>query len=92
VEESSWVSPEITYVSPNLSIDYEGKKYEVGTFDYVERGRISLVKAMGEPDNTVFVQLALNLGLNVTETAREIGLTTPVDPYPATAIGGLETG
>ena len=88
-----YVSPETTYVSHNLNIDYEGEEYAVGNFDDVERGRISLVQAMAESDNTVFVQLALDLGLeNVTETAREMGVTTPVDPYPATAIGGLETG
>ncbi len=28
----------------------------------------------------------------MAETAKAMGVTTPVDPYPATAIGGLETG
>jgi membrane peptidoglycan carboxypeptidase len=45
---------------------------------------------MALSDNTVFVQLALDLGLeNVSETARSMDLTTAVNPYPATAIGGL---
>ena len=39
------------------------------------------------------MQLALDLGLNnVVETARQMEVTAPVDPYPATAIGGLGTG
>jgi penicillin-binding protein 1A len=76
-----------------LSLDYQGGKYEVQNYDGIERGRISLSRAMGESDNTVYVQLALDLGLeNVTETAKAMGVTTPVDPYPATAIGGLGTG
>src|SRR3954447_2897230 len=52
-----------------------------------------LDKAMSESDNTVFVQLALDLGLqNVTDTAAAMGVTTPVDSYPSTAIGDLGTG
>ena len=89
-----FISPDTTtYVSHNLSLDYQGGKYEVQNYDSIERGRISLSRAMGESDNTVYVQLALDLGLeNVTETAKAMGVTTPVDPYPATAIGGLGTG
>ena len=89
-----FVSPELTYyTSRNLSIDYEGEVYEVQNYDGLERGRISLSQAMAESDNSVHVQLALDLGLeNVTETAAAMGVTTPVDPYPATAIGGLGTG
>jgi penicillin-binding protein 1A len=35
----------------------------------------------------------MDLGLqNVTDTAAAMGVTTPVDPYPSTAIGGLGTG
>ena len=67
--------------------------YEVQNYDGVARGRISLSQAMAESDNSVHVQLALDLGLeNVTETAAAMGVTTPVDPYPATPIGGLGTG
>ncbi|HEV8044763.1 MAG TPA: transglycosylase domain-containing protein, partial [Rubrobacter sp.] len=89
-----FVSPATTYyLSHSLSIEYESGTYEVRNYDGVERGRISLDTAMTESDNTVFVQLAMDLGLeNVTDTADKMGLTTPVDPYPATAIGGLGTG
>ncbi|HZC19192.1 MAG TPA: penicillin-binding transpeptidase domain-containing protein, partial [Rubrobacteraceae bacterium] len=89
-----FVSPDTTtYVSHNLDLDYQGEKYQVQNYDGVERGRISLDQAMSDSDNTVYVQLALDLGLNnVTGTAKAMGVTTPVDPYPATAIGGLGTG
>jgi membrane peptidoglycan carboxypeptidase len=89
-----FVSPDATsYVSHNLSIDYEDETYELQNYDGVERGRISLAQAMAESDNTVYVQLALDLGLqNVIETAAAMGITTPLDPYPSTAIGGLGTG
>ncbi len=89
-----FVSPEATtYVSHNLSIEYEGEEYTVQNYDGIERGRVGLDQAMAESDNTVYVQLALDLGLNnVVATANAMGLTTPIDPYPATAIGGLQTG
>ena len=48
---------------------------------------------MAESDNPVFVQLAAGVGLNeVVQTAKDLGITDPVDPYPSTAIGGLGTG
>ena len=89
-----FVSLESTYyTSRSLSLDYGGEIYNVQNYDGVERGRIPLTRALAESDNTVFVQLALDLGLeNVAETARSMGVTTPVDPYPAMALGGLGTG
>ncbi len=82
-----------SYTSRSLSLDYGGEAYSVQNYDGVERGRIPLTKALAESDNTVFVQLALDLGLsNVVKTVREMGVTAPVDLYPATAIGGLGTG
>ena len=89
-----FVSPEKTYyVSRNLSLDFGGERYEVQNYDGIQRGRITLSQAMAESDNTVYVQLALDLGLNnVVETAKAMGVTAPVGPYPAAAIGGLDAG
>ncbi len=89
------ISPETLYVSKDLSIDMgeNAERYEVSNYDFIERGPISLMKAMADSDNTVFVQLALDLGLqNVVEMAHEIGIETEVDAYPSTAIGGLRVG
>ncbi|HEV8043948.1 MAG TPA: transglycosylase domain-containing protein, partial [Rubrobacter sp.] len=89
------VSPETLYVSKDLSIDMgeNAERYEVSNYDFIERGPISLMKAMADSDNTVFVQLALDLGLqNVVEMAHEIGIESEVDAYPSMAIGGLRVG
>jgi penicillin-binding protein 1A len=87
------ISPESTYVSQDLAFDFEDEHYEIHNYDYIERGEISISDAMAESDNTVFVQLADDVGLdNVVETAEDLGITTPVDPYPSTAIGGLGSG
>src|SRR5918997_5397674 len=87
------ISPESTYISRELTFDFGDENYEIHNYDYIERGEISVSDAMAESDNTVFVQLADDVGLdNVVEAAEDLGITTPVDPYPSTAIGGLGSG
>jgi len=77
------ISPDSTYVSHQLAFDFQDEYYEIHNYDYIERGEISVSDAMKESDNTVFVQLAVDVGLeNVVETAKDLGITTPVDPYP----------
>ncbi len=87
------ISPESIYVSEELGIRFQNEYYVIENYDSVERGQITLREAMAESDNTVFVRLAADVGLeNVVATARILGIESPVDPYPATAIGGLGVG
>jgi penicillin-binding protein 1A len=89
------ISPQTMYVSKHLSIDMGAysEPYEVDNYDYIHRGPITLERAIAESDNTVFVQLALDLGLeNVVEKAHEMGITSKLEAYPSTAIGGLGEG
>ncbi|HET6687839.1 MAG TPA: transglycosylase domain-containing protein, partial [Rubrobacter sp.] len=89
------ISPETTYASEHLEVPmglYEDP-YVVDNYDFIERGPITLERAMADSDNTVFVQLALDIGLeNVVEKAHEMGITSEVEAYPSTAIGGLGKG
>src|ERR671921_782392 len=89
------LSPETEYVSKHLSIDMgkNAKPYEVDNYDFIHRGPITLVKALADSDNTVFVQLAIDLGLQkVVEMANKLGIDSEIDAYPSTAIGGLRIG
>jgi penicillin-binding protein 1A len=89
------ISPETMYVSKHLTIDMgqNARPYEVDNYDFIHRGPITLEKALADSDNTVFVQLALDLGLQkVVEMANELGIDTEIDAYPSTAIGGLRVG
>jgi penicillin-binding protein 1A len=89
------ISPETMYISKHLSIDMgkNARPYEVDNYDFIHRGPITLLKAMADSDNTVFVQLALDLGLQkVVEMANKLGVDSEIDAYPATAIGGLRIG
>jgi penicillin-binding protein 1A len=89
------ISPESTYVSKHLEINMGpySHPYVVDNYDYIHRGPITIEKALAESDNTVFVQLALDLGLmNVVEMAHKMGITSKIGAYPSTAIGGLGEG
>jgi penicillin-binding protein 1A len=89
------ISPESMYVSKHLSIDMgeNARPYEVDNYDFIHRGPITLQKALADSDNTVFVQLALDLGLQkVVEMANKLGVDSEIDAYPSTAIGGLRVG
>lgn len=87
------ISPESTYVSRELNFSYQDEYYVINNYDYVERGEITITEATAESDNTVFVQLASDLGAGkVARTAEALGITTPVDHYPSTALGGLGVG
>jgi penicillin-binding protein 1A len=87
------ISPESVYVSRELNISFQDEYYVINNYDFVERGEISIYEAMAESDNTVFVQLAADVGLErVITTAKGLGITTPIEPYPSTAIGGLGAG
>src|SRR5947209_4794885 len=67
--------------------------YKVKTFDGSSAGTISLVQATLKSDNTVYAQLAADLGEStVTEMARKMGVVSPLHSYAAEALGGLEIG
>jgi len=88
-----FVSPETLYASQTQIFPWNGERVEIENYDSIERGPIDLNEAMAESDNTVFVQLAMDLGLeNVVQAAKDLGIESEVDPFPSTAIGGLGAG
>src|SRR5207302_545632 len=67
--------------------------YTVKTFDSSEAGTINLVQATLKSDNTVYAQLAADLGEStITEMAHKMGVVSPLHSYAAEALGGLEIG
>lgn len=68
--------------------------YEVKTFEGTSLNKsINLVQATLTSDNTVYAQLAADLGEHsVTEMAYKMGVKTHLSSYPAEALGGLTLG
>ena len=94
---SRGVDPDSTYyVSKTLEPGWlpTYPTYEVKTFEGTSLNRaINLVQATLTSDNTVFAQLAADLGEEtITQTAYKMGVTTHLSSYPAEALGGLTLG
>ncbi len=88
------VNPNSTYyVSKPLNLDVNGTPWKVETYSHTYGGRMNLVQATLKSDNTVYAQLDLDVGpKKVAETAKEMGITTHLDGYPAEGLGGLRLG
>ena len=89
------VSPEGTsYTSKPLK--FNDPKYgpiETKTYDNTYGGRMNLVRATTKSDNSVYMQLGLDLGPDaVKEAARKMGIKSKLNGYPAEILGGLERG
>jgi penicillin-binding protein 1A len=68
--------------------------YEVKTFEGTSLNQsMNLLTATLHSDNTVYAQLAADLGeQSITEMAYKLGVTTHLSSYPAEALGGLTLG
>jgi penicillin-binding protein 1A len=68
--------------------------YEVKTFEGTSlNSSISLVQATLTSDNTVYAQLAADLGEEtITQMAYQMGVKTHLSSFPAEALGGLTLG
>ena len=59
----------------------------------ITSGMLTLSAATNWSVNAVFARLIMQVGpQNVVQTAKKMGITTPLDPDPAIALGGLKTG
>jgi penicillin-binding protein 1A len=94
---SRGVDPNSTYyVSQTLEAGLLSTEpnYRVTTFEGTSLNRpLNLVQATLASDNTVFAQLAADLGEEtITEMAHKMGVKTHLSSYPAEALGGLTLG
>ena len=89
------VDPDTTsYTSMPLNFtDPEWGQIEVSTYGETYNGRMNLHSATLQSDNTVYMQLALDVGPDeVRKTAEDMGITTKLDGFPAESLGGLRLG
>ena len=62
--------------------------WNVSTFSNTYAGRINLVNATWQSDNTVYAQLALDVGPGrIAAVAHRTGITSPLKPYPSIVLG-----
>jgi penicillin-binding protein 1A len=88
-------STRYTSVSPTRINDPKyGAPFEIKTYGGTSGGNMNLVQATLRSDNSVYIQLALDLGPDkVADTAVDMGIKRRhVHGYPAESLGGLENG
>ncbi|MFA9399637.1 MAG: transglycosylase domain-containing protein, partial [Acidobacteriota bacterium] len=92
---SEGIDPSRTfYESKPLSInDPVWGPWDVSTYSDSYSGTVSVSAATLASDNSVFAQLALDVGPDkIAEMAEAMGVTTKLDGYPAETLGGLTIG
>lgn len=89
------MNPNTTYYeSKPLNInDPTYGPWQVTTYSHSYKGAINVTEATKQSDNSVFAQLALDIGPDkVAAMAKALGITTKLDGYPAETLGGLTIG
>ena len=90
------IDPENTYYqSMPVVLDYPGapEPWEVKTYGHNYYGTSDLVQATLRSDNTVYAQLALDVGAaQIVDAAHRMGITSEINPNPAIVLGGLTHG
>ena len=82
------ISPGSTMVSHPVVIDAGGRAWSVTNFEHNSLGPVDLSKAIAYSDNTVFAQLTNLVGpANVVAAAKQMGITTPLNPYFSIGLG-----
>lgn len=84
---ASHVLVDAPVVLPQVS----GEEWRPSNFDDEFLGPITIREGLRKSVNMIAIKLALEVGLeSVAQTARRLGIRTPIHRYPATAIGAME--
>jgi penicillin-binding protein 1A len=83
-----------TSVSPtHINDPVCGPPFDVKTYEGTGAGRLTLHQATLKSDNSVYIQLAADLGPDkIAQTAHDLGITTKLNGYCGETLGGLKIG
>ena len=83
------ISPTTTFDSKPITIDADGRVWNVNNYESDYNGTINLSQAIAYSDNSVFAQLTNVVGPgNVATTAKALGVGTPLNGYFSIGLGG----
>jgi penicillin-binding protein 1A len=90
------VDPDATHYVSKSPTKFDDPTYgpiDVSTYSESSAGNISLRKATLLSDNSVYIQLALDVGPDkVKQAAWDLGIRSKLNGYPAETLGGLTDG
>ena len=85
---SQGISPQNTFESKPVVIDFGGKLWSVTNYENSYLGSANLVTATTVSDNTIFAQLTALVGpKNVASMAHRLGVTSPLNDYISIGLG-----
>jgi penicillin-binding protein 1A len=83
------ISPTTVFESHRVTINLGDKDWFVRNYENNDLGNIDVTTATAYSDNTVYAQLAhVADPKNVAETAKKLGITSPIRGYFSIALGG----
>ncbi|MDP1792671.1 MAG: PBP1A family penicillin-binding protein [Acidimicrobiales bacterium] len=76
------------------SVEFPGHApYEPGNYEGSAGGVMTITSATAASVNCAYVRMAQAAGLDkVVEASKDLGITSEIDEYPSTALGGLRIG
>jgi penicillin-binding protein 1A len=88
------VDPRSTFDSASpKTVPCDGQDVTVHNYEGEGGGQITVDDALARSVNVVFTQLACKVGIpKVVDAARDAGISEPIKPVPAVALGGLSQG
>ncbi len=89
------IDPDSTYYSgaSPITLDVDGVPWTVNNAEGGGGGTMSLTSGTTNSVNVVYAQLGLDVGPdNFVDMAHKLGIESPLEGYPAEAIGGLGIG
>ena len=88
-DRTSYTSVSPTHIADRVC----GTPFDVKTYGGVGAGRITLRQATLKSDNSVYIQLAADLGPDkIVQTAHDLGIRTHLNGYCGETLGGLKIG
>jgi penicillin-binding protein 1A len=88
-DRTSYTSTSPTHVDDPVC----GAPFDIKTYGGVGAGRLTLRQATLKSDNSVYIQLAADLGPDkIAQTAHDLGIKTKLNGYCAESLGGLTLG
>jgi len=91
------ISPNITF-NPNGTIVFDivgSEPWEISNYrgQSFETNEMPVLEATVKSVNVVYSQLIMKVGAySIAKVAKDMGITTPLNPYPAIGLGGLTVG
>ena len=74
-----------------LSVKTPAGRWEPSNYDHEFRGQVTVRQALEQSLNVPFVRIGLAVGpQRIIETARRLGITSPLAPVPSLALGSSE--